>query len=309
MVDISLIVPVSPDAVNSDLELLLQSITDQTLQNIEALIVVNSVPNMFVPENSHIRLIILPGRQGATAARNYAAKYAKAEILGFLDDDVILDSKWCEYAVSSFNDGSVGGVSGRTKVPLRRYGLTYIPQELLWVVGGTYWEGDDIRPVLGAAGMNFCVRKKIFAQVGGYDEGLGPAGDRPEVNRWFRLGAEEDDLALKIRASCRKKVMFNPKMIVKHRLRRESVLPIGLVKRSLHVGQNRAYIHSKHPSVGSSNTHAMLRKVTRTTIVTAVSLPLHPLNSWMKLSFTCIVTFGLVIGYSFGLLRFRFSSN
>lgn len=305
MVDISLIVPTSPNSDDKDLQSLLGSVANQTMRNLEVLVVSEGDRAFNIGDAPQVRILPLSGKRGASAARNHGARFSSAEILAFLDDDVVLDAKWCESAVSSFSDRSIGGVSGRALVPLDKYGLDYIPRELMWVVGGCYWNSNTIKAVSSAAGMNFCVRKEAFIRVGGYDESLGPSGDRPEAYSWLRLGAEEDDLALKIQGVCGKKLLFNPEMLVTHRLRLESVSSRGLVKRSLHVGHNRAYIHAKYPENGTLSDISTLRRLVATTAHTALSLPRHPLISWKKLSFTGTVVIGLGTGYAIGFLRFK----
>jgi glycosyltransferase involved in cell wall biosynthesis len=309
MVDISLIVPTSLNSNGEDLQLLLGSIANQTLTNLEVLLVPEGDRGPGVGEIPRVRVLPSAGKRGASAARNHAAKFSKAEILGFLDDDVELDSRWCEYAVASFRDESVGGVSGRAQVPLDRYGLGYVPRELMWVVGGSYWCNKGVQVVPSVAGMNFCVRKSVFVESGGYNESLGPSGDRPETQSWLRLGAEEDDLAQKIRRFCRKKILFNPNMLVRHKLRPETVTPRGLVKRSLHVGHNRAFIHAKYTEDAKSSDRLTLRMLIITTMFTILSLPRHPSVAWKKLSFTATVVASLGMGYLVGYIRFRFAQN
>ena len=309
MLDISLVIPISPSSDERDLQLLLESIANQTLTNLEVLIVADGNCPLWARDISMVNVLPSSGRRGASAARNHAARFSRAEILGFLDDDVVLDSRWCEYAVATFRDESVGGVSGKARVPLGQYGLNYVPRELMWVMGGSYWDGDGMRVVPSVAGMNFCVRKSVFDESGGYDESLGPAGDRPEAQRWHRLGAEEDDLAQKIQRNCRKKILFNPKMSVIHKLRPETVSPGGLAKRSLHVGHNRAYIHARYPGTGMSSDRLALQSLVTTTILTTLSLSRHPLTAWERLSFTAFVVANLVLGYLVGFVRFRSAAH
>jgi glycosyltransferase involved in cell wall biosynthesis len=309
VVDISLIIPASPYSDNRDLQLLMESIGNQTMRNLEVLVVAESGEGLGLDSAPGVRLLCGLVKRGASAARNHAARISCAEILGFIDDDVVLDPRWCEHAVASFMDETVGGVSGQARVPLGLFRLNYVPRELMWVVGGSYWNNSKVERVPSAAGMNFCVRKEAFLEAGGYDEALGPVGDRPEAHDWLRLGAEEDDLAMRIQEKCKKTILFNPRMVVTHRLRRETVLPKGLVKRSLHVGHNRAYIHSKHPSARNLGDYLTLRSLVASTLRTILDLPRHPFLSWKKISFTSVVLFGLCLGYAIGLLHFSIGSR
>ena len=301
MVGISLIVPISPASDRRDVELLLRSISSQTYGNVEVLVVPEGDCGQGVRMFPSVRVLSPPHKRGASAARNHGARYSNAEILGFLDDDVVLDSRWCEYAVASFRDSAVGGVSGQAKVPLELYGLDYVPRELMWAVGGTYWGNDGVQVVPSMAGMNLCIRRTVFTKAGGYNEFIGPSGDRPETKSWLRIGAEEDDLSQKVQVLCGKRIVFDPRMVVTHRLRRETVTPKGLVKRCLHVGHNRAYIHSKYPASGDTGDNLVLRRLVGTTLLTLSSFPRHPLLAWKRLSFTSVVIASLGLGYLVGL--------
>lgn len=280
----------------SDIDRLLASIEKQSVKDLEVLLV--SQIDLPVAVDYNFRLKVLPQQSngGASAARNYGAKLASSRLFGFLDDDVVLDESWCELAISSFDIPSVGAVSGEASVDLSKYRLDYIPRSLLWVVGGSYWVRASPKSVKAAAGMNFCVRADAFFKAGGFDERLGPFGDRPESKAWTRIGGEESDLAIRI-GRCGSEILFNPQMIVVHRLRRESVSLHSLAKRSLHVGRNRAYIHRKYGKYGAANDLSTLRDMLGTSVAIIARLPLHPVSSWKALSFEVFIVAWFVLGY------------
>jgi hypothetical protein len=181
----------------------------------------------------------------------------------FLDNYVILGKRWCERCVTALSDSSVGAVTGRVLVRLEEYGLDFVPESLKWVVGGTYWDSKVPISVFSAAGMNFCIKKEVFLKAGGYNENLGPRGDRPEMARWHRLVAEESDLAIRVWLETGLKVVYDPNVIVEHKLRPESILLGGLVRRALHVGHNRAYVHSRYPRVGVVNDYQTFKRLVK----------------------------------------------
>ena len=274
------------------------------MANLE-LLLVGSGPKPDIGCSSPVKWVTCPEWFGASAARNLAASMATSEYLAFLDDDVVLDSQWCESALRVFQHETVGAVSGQAIVNLSRFGLGYIPREMMWVVGGTYFDETKVSEVAGAAGMNLCVRRKSFERVGGYNPLIGPKGDRPERITWNRLGAEEDDLVLKIHNLCAERVLFNPSMLVYHKLRLESLMPKGLLKRSLHVGLNRAHIHHLYPEIGSETDIRNVLALSRTVMGSALTLPRHVARNWKTVSFITLVVFGFGIGYVAGRLRFR----
>lgn len=302
---ISLIIPVAHNASYNDLSNLLRSTLTQTLRDFEVLIVNDGGFALSVEEVASVKVLTPPEKIGASAARNYAARHATGQILGFLDSDVILDPRWCEEAVATFSQKAVGGASGDARVDLGKFGFAYVPKCLRWVVGGSYWRGGRIRVVTGAAGMNFCVRKDSFERAKGYDESLGPRADRPETQSWFRLGAEESDLAFRIRKVCQEAVVFNPRMIVTHKLRRETITLRGVTRRAMHVGRNRAYLHSRYAGSYGGGESEVLRETVVDLLSSLLQLFSHPVRSWKRISFTCLVVLGLAAGYLSGIVQFR----
>jgi Glycosyl transferase family 2 len=307
MVSLSFIIPTS-SANSCSLNLLLRSLQRQTWKDFEV-IVVSNVRQIELPmAMSNVRMLFTPTPRGASAARNFAASFASGKIFAFVDDDVELDSNWGKSAVSSFSEARTGVVSGQAVVPLERYGYGYFPHPLLWVVGGTYWKEGHIRSIAGAAGMSLCIRRESFFRVGGYNESLGPIGDRPERQRWQRLGAEESDLVLRVRR-LGQNIIYNPQMLVTHKLRRETLMPVGLARRASHVGHNRAYIHSQYGAEGTSGDLELLHSIVTVTISSMVALPRHPRTSWKKLAVTSIVLFFFALGLAKGYADFGFASR
>ncbi len=300
---ISFIIPVTQSTDPADITKLIESILSQNYQNNEILMVPdNENTARFFRDLVHV--LPPPNDQVASSARNYAANMASGDILAFIDDDIILDKNWCRMIVEAFGDPTVGAVTGKACVD--RKGLDWIPVELRWVIGASYWNYESITDVYGAAGMNFCVLRDIFFSVNGYDRKLGPRGDRPENSSWRRLGAEESDLALRIIIIAKRRVVYNPNAIVVHKLRDSSISITGLLKRSLHVGHNRAYINCKFSDELRNNSDVMvIRNISKQIPTYINSFFVDPINTWKRLSFSVIVTAAVVIGFFIGEAEFR----
>ena len=300
----SLIIPISNNSDPNDLRNLMRSIEHQTTSEIEVLIICS--PTTILLETIHSSLAVRIVRIedcGASEARNAGAKLSKGSYLAFLDDDIILDKMWVGLLKDTFEDQSIGAVSGSAQPAFQNLNLDWIPRELLWVVGGCYWDSSELKDVYGAAGMNFCIRREVFFSVGGYNQSLGPINDRPETSKWNRLGAEESELALRI-LSTGKRVVYNPKMLVTHRLRRSSLMPIALFKRAMHVGQNRAFLSSTFSGQSKNASDFLVIQKLPSRII-SIELFHHPLFSWKRTSFSVVVVLGTLLGYVIGAIRFR----
>jgi GT2 family glycosyltransferase len=138
------------------------------------------------------------GRHGATLvrcdlpgvcrARNAGAREARAALLGYTDDDVVVDTRWADAIVATF--GSHDGVdflTGRTGwpegtlPPARPVAVKDLPDpEVL---------DRDARGDLGHS-ANMAIRAEALDAVGGWDEALGAGGRfraAPEVDLFDRL--------------------------------------------------------------------------------------------------------------------------
>ena len=291
-----MIIPVV--ASNPGLFSLLNSLESQTYRGIEIIIV--PTETLTISSNLPARVLAPPSEQGASIARNIGAQSARGRLLAFLDSDVSLERNWCQQAVSSFADPSVGAVSGQAIVSLSKFGLEYIPSEIRWVVGGTYWPHKSVTEVAGGAGMNFVVLRHVFEEVCGYNPRLGPIGDRPELSAWRRIGAEESELALRI-ALLGYKVLYNPKMVVTHNLDARSVTVRGLARRAMHVGHNRAVLRKfgRCNRIGFDES-LVASRLFFTLLKSAAAFPKSPIPSWKALSLSAFVLSCFGLGFAFG---------
>ena len=287
-----------------DLHSLLDSISLQSFTNIEIIVVSGGVVNLGSP-SPKVKLLKMSSELGASAARNFAAATATGDILGFLDDDIILDSGWCRAAINAFKNPLVGAVSGKTLVDLKPIKLEYLPKELMWVVGGSYWTPLQTTQVFGGTGMNFCVRRNLFSKVGGYDVKLGPRNERPEFSLWKRLGAEESELALRILFTTGRRILYEPSMIAWHRQHWTKETPLRLFKRSLHVGHNRAYIGWRFRNRKAMTSDNLVAADLMLGLFTGVNLT----EGWKRFSVAATVVAGVLLGYLVGKLEYRYSSH
>ena len=293
---ISIVVP-TVSTNKSKIVALLRSLSVQTYRNFEVILVADKKD--IAPSFPEVGLAVYTSSGGASMARNVGARASKGSVLAFLDDDVVLDRTWCEMAATTFVNPSVGAVSGKTLLAQTRF--DYTPPALRWAIGATYWASGDTIDVVGAAGMNFCVSKKVFEDVGGYDETLGPTGEKPELLNWRRPGAEEIDLAIRIIESGHR-VLYNPLMVATHLVGNQSLTPSSMMKRAMHVGHNRAIISRRNRRYVKMNNHLVLRNVSIGMARDLFHLAKNPFDTWRKFSFTMFILVGVAFGWVFGIL-------
>jgi len=118
-------------------------------------------------------------RQGLSAARNKGVRAASGEILAFVDDDVVLDTKWLKAVRGLFSDSAVDAGGGRV-LPVYPHGAPLWILDSKDILGGPmpYHDyGEGARPydrsMYPFVGANIFFRRALLARVGEFREDLG----------------------------------------------------------------------------------------------------------------------------------------
>jgi glycosyltransferase involved in cell wall biosynthesis len=113
-------------------------------------------------------------KQGKQFALNHAIRNAKADILVFTDDDVVLSANWLQKIVEATSDTTIDLIGGKTLLiwPDGKPPPWFHPSMLAVVAGVDLGEKrlnsppDDYAP----AGTNMIVRRTLFDRVGYFSE-------------------------------------------------------------------------------------------------------------------------------------------
>lgn len=159
--------------------------------------------------------IVATGPVGPAKKRDLAQRYAKGEILAFLDDDAYPRKDWLRKAVRHFQRDEIAAVGGPAVTPeeddvfQRASGAVFASK-----MGGgnlTYrYVPERLREVDDYPSVNLLVRKDIFAMLGGFDTKYWPG--------------EDTKLCLDITKKAGKKIIYDPEVLVWHH-RRPLFLP------------------------------------------------------------------------------------
>lgn len=170
--------------------------------------------------------LVTERRPGLAVARNTGLRASVGELVAFTDDDVVVDSDWCDWLARSFAaDSRVACVTGL--VPsgeLRTATQKYFEQRVHWANCLEQRTFDLQAPPVNSrlfpfrvgdygTGANFAVRRDVLFHIGGFDEALGvgsPTG-----------GGEDIDLFVRIIAKGYK-LQYEPSAIVWHRHREDA---------------------------------------------------------------------------------------
>lgn len=177
----------------------LQSLVEQALESdfFEVIIVNNNstdntieIASHFTSKYNNIRMIE-ELNQGLSHARNRGWQEAKGEYVAYIDDDALASSDWL-YHIKSFIDRqpTVLAFGG----PYTSYSLVSAPD---WFPAdyGSHSLGEEERPIVVGSewisGTNMIFKKKLFYDIGGFNENLGMTGSNisygEEINFFIKL--------------------------------------------------------------------------------------------------------------------------
>ena len=228
--------------------------------------------------------IVRQDNSGAAAARNRGAAAAKADILLFLDDDMICEADLIEQHARMYREGADAVVGDFPPDPGSRDG--FLSQDLVETAD---WERDSSALTsFDVFTGQLSVRRSVFEELGGFDEAFTAAGS---------YGNEDID--------------FGARLLAKYRLRhapgaicrqRATVSPAQYMRRARNVARADMRFAAKHPALaaelfarrGAGRTSRRLRLLSRLPLVPAMIGPLAvaaaelglktPLRSSRKLS-------------------------
>lgn len=132
--------------------------------------------------------------QGPAIARNRGSTVAKGEIIGFLDDDVVVNKHWIENVIKYFEQHDIGGVEGKV-LAYKNDPITPFTHVVENLSGSRYLT------------CNIFYRKRIFEEVGGFDEKF----THPSIPHI----REDTDIALSVLGKGYK-ILFAPDVIAYH---------------------------------------------------------------------------------------------
>lgn len=157
--------------------------------------------------------IIPTGIIGPAEKRDLAIKYAKGEILAFLDDDAYPDKHWLDYATKYFNDDNrIAAVCGPAVTPENDGFIQKLSGEIYSspiACGNMIFRYKPVNKVFEVddfPSVNFIIRKDSFQTAGGFGSKFWPGEDTKLCMEVINMG---------------NKIIYDPKILVYHHRRTE----------------------------------------------------------------------------------------
>jgi len=208
----------------------LESLDMQTDKNFEIIIVDNSdkADVKSIVSRYSIKYIKLNKNYGLSLARNIGIKYAKGNIVIFLDDDAIPAHNFVEKHISAYREYNIYGLRGKA---LPRTNSIYNYFE------GHYDLGNQTIPFhLGLEGNSSFIRK-ILIEVGGFNPELDGAGGGEGGELTYRTILKFKDI---------NKLIYYPNAIIYHDYSNSF---LKYIKKQLRHAKNINILKSYHPKL------------------------------------------------------------
>ena len=155
--------------------------------------------------------IIETGNIGPAEKRDLSIKYAKGEILAFLDDDAYPREDWLKNALDYFRDNLISAVCGPAITPKSDTLIQKLSGEIyssFIACGNTTFrhkQANKIFEIDDFPSVNFLIRKNDFKNIGGFDSTYWPGEDTKLCLEIINLG---------------KKIVYDPNILVYHHRRK-----------------------------------------------------------------------------------------
>ena len=277
---------------------LLDSIKGQTYTNIEVIFVAERSKELYEKVRRYGEKIGLPvfkvlfnfGELGLSQARNLGIEHANGHIIAFVDDDVILTPNWAKELMATFNmDNDIVGVTGHALPLWEDNLLKWLPKELHWLISCTTWfDAQDVCEVRNVWGHNMAFRMEIFEICG-----LLPA------NSGYHRGLMAEDLyfSMLVRTKTRKKLVFNPRIKVLHKVNAHWRNIRFIVDRAHWIGYSRRMLSSLFSNADRSILSIEHNLLAKTLTSTMVYLFKNPIKGLRLLPILILVLSSLALGY------------
>jgi glucosyl-dolichyl phosphate glucuronosyltransferase len=244
------------------------SVIQQTLKPFEILLVIDHNEQLLQTLKSElspgVKVILNQGIAGSAETRNVGIRAAGGDIAAFLDDDATAKENWLEELVKPYDAADILVTGGRIISVWNNGRPLWFPEELDWIVGGTYKGFTETQSqIRNVHWPNMSFRRWVCDKVGFVRTDIGAIGN---VSR----SGDETELCMRISHHIPGgKIVYCPEAIVYHK-----ALPSHS---NLKASMKRAFNEGKYKSLNNKS------------LASLSDQPLSAENSYLKfLLFTSI---------------------
>jgi glycosyltransferase involved in cell wall biosynthesis len=296
-----------------DVKELLDSLRAQSYPNIEVVFVGESCRELCEEVSRYaqtiriakITILFNNGEPGVSAARNLGIRHARGDIIAFIDDDTIAAPNWAEELAKTYaEENHVIGVAGAAEPLWEKLAMAWFPPELYWMIGCTSWQdrNEERRDAYNAPTVNVSYKREAFQRAGLFSTAIGPQwGNSPKIASWAYGTSEDTELFLRIRRATGQRIVYNPKVKVRHKVTRQKLGLRRLARFARGVGlASYPLMHRcgredrKTPQLRYSVLYRILTRLLPRIFVGSLK---NPLIAWRQLQVTVIAVLFAGLGY------------
>ncbi|MFC1915775.1 glycosyltransferase family 2 protein [Chloroflexota bacterium] len=217
-----------------------ESILGQTFKPYQIIVAVDHNEELFqklmAELPSKVTVVLNKGDLGAVATDNVGIGYSTGDVIAFMDDDAVAGSEWLEHLAKHYQEHSTAAVGGRLVSIWDNGRPCWFPEELDWVVGGTYKGHPETQTqVRNLILCNMSVRKQVIQSTGFFTVDLGRSknwGTGAESEFFLRLKHQWPDAI----------ILYEPSAVVYHKVPPQRTSLKYVVLRSYNEGFHKARI-------------------------------------------------------------------
>ena len=150
----------------------INSVFNNTYKNYEIILIIDGndeLKRKMDEKFKEIENMIIIGNEknmGPSISRNNGVKLSKGDIVAFIDDDAFITPEWLECIVKNFREYSDILVVGGKLLLVYENGAKELPEEILWIVGGTYKGHPEHKQLVrNVFTGNMAVREAVFDYI------------------------------------------------------------------------------------------------------------------------------------------------
>ena len=184
--------------------------------------------------SKNVTIIENEKNEGPAISRNRGVEYANGDIVAFIDDDAFATKNWLENIVRDLSEYPEIFAVGGKLLPVYEDGAKRLPEELLWLVGGTYKGHPESKQLIrNVFTGNMAVRRDIFKDI----------NFEIMINeKKNNLPHQWEDTVFCVRLNNRKAgtVLYDPDIIAYHHVSNDRLKVRSMLKRAFDEGMLKA---------------------------------------------------------------------
>jgi glycosyltransferase involved in cell wall biosynthesis len=304
---VSVIICTYSEEVYSHFRESVESVLDQTYENIELILVSDGNEAVYqrmqddYSELSNTVVSRTDENVGISAARNHGIELATGDVIAQIDDDAIADPDWVAELVSVYQETDAVAVGGKMTPEWVAGKPEFLPEEFYWLIGVTHRgfadPGEEVRNTFGS---NISFRREVIEELDGFDPHVGRKGEA-------EIQAHESELGTRLRQQFDRGVVYNPDAKVAHKVFDYRTDPLWLIKRAFWQGYSKRALETLLPDAGTDEESEFLSYLLLESVPNRVRT-LGSKQSFVVLSqlLWLVMLTGLVgLGYLYGIVKWR----